>query len=160
MARYNKNTNPRRKSEFERKLIDLRRVARVVAGGRRFTFRSTVVIGDRKGRVGIGIGKGSDASLALEKAERQARKNMLTITLKENGTIPFEVRSKYGAARVLMRPAASGHGLVAGGAVRTVLDMVGIKNVSAKILSHTKNKINIARAALEALREIKIKSQG
>src|SRR3989344_3259309 len=124
-----------KKSEFDQKMIDLRRVARVVAGGRRFSFRATLVIGDRHGRVGVGTGKGTDAALSLEKALREA---------------------KFGAARVLIRPTAKGSGLVAGGAVRTVLDMAGIKNTSAKILSHTKNKISNARAAVDALKKLRL----
>src|SRR3989344_4887869 len=139
-----------KKSEFDQKMIDLRRVARVVAGGRRFSFRATLVIGDRHGRVGVGTGKGTDAALSLEKALREAKKNMFTVPLKKNGTIPFQTEAKFGAARVLIRPTAKGSGLVAGGAVRTVLDMAGIKNTSAKILSHTKNKISNALVAEES----------
>ncbi len=136
-------------------MIELRRVARVVAGGRRFSFRAAVILGDKKGRVGLGVGKGQDAALAMEKAEREAKKNMLSIALNENGAIPFAVGAKYKAARVIMRPSTKGRGLVAGGAVRAVLDLAGITNTSAKILSHTKNKINNARAALVALSQLK-----
>ncbi|MEK7162533.1 MAG: 30S ribosomal protein S5 [Patescibacteria group bacterium] len=145
----------REKSEFSEKMVDLRRVARVVAGGRRFSFRATVVIGDRKGRVGVGVGKGTHTALAMEKAVRAAKKNMVEVPLSENGSIPFEVQAKYGAARIIMRPAKAGRGLTAGGAARIVLELAGVSNASAKVLSHTKNKISNARAALEALKHLK-----
>lgn len=153
MARY--NSNRREKSEFSEKMVDLRRVARVMAGGRRFTFRATVVIGDKKGRVGVGIGKGTHTALAMEKATKSAKKKMISVPLTRTRSIPFEVEAKYGAARVRMRPIASGRGLVAGGAVRNVLDLAGITDTSAKIISHTKNKISNARAAIEALRKLR-----
>ena len=142
----------REKSEFSEKMIDLRRVARVMAGGRRFTFRATLVVGDKKGRVGVGIGKGTHTALAMEKAIRAAKKNMVRVSLDETNSIPFEVEAKYGAAVVKMRPIATGRGLVAGGAVRSVLELAGITDTSAKIISHTKNKISNARAAVEALK--------
>ena len=146
---------PREKSEFSEKMIDLRRVARVVAGGRRFTFRATLVVGDRRGRVGIGVGKGTHTALAMEKAIRAAKKNMLSVPITESGSIPFEVEAKYGAALVRMRPAKAGRGLVAGGAVRSVLELAGVMNTSAKIMSRTKNKITNARAAVEALKKLR-----
>jgi small subunit ribosomal protein S5 len=149
---------PREKSEFSEKMIDLARVARVVAGGRRFTFRATMVIGDRKGRVGVGIGKATHTALAMEKAIRSAKKNMISVPITNVGSIPFEVESKYGASVVKMRPIASGRGLVAGGAVRTVLELAGVTDTSAKIISHTKNKITNARSAVEALRKLKAAS--
>src|SRR3990170_7489708 len=153
MARF--NPNRREKSEFSEKMVDLRRVARVMAGGRRFTFRATLVIGDKKGRVGVGIGKGTHTALAMEKAVRSAKKNMMKVPLTQTYSIPFEIESKYGAARVRMRPIAKGRGLVAGGAVRSVLELAGITDTSAKIISHTKNKISNARAAIEALKKLK-----
>ena len=145
----------REKSEFAEKMIDLRRVARVVAGGRRFTFRATLVIGDRKGRVGVGVGKGTHTALAMEKAMRQAKKNMISVPLSNSGSIPFEVEAKYGAAVVRMRPIAKGRGLVAGGAVRSVLELAGVTDTSAKIVSHTKNKITNARSAVLALERLR-----
>lgn len=153
MARY--NSNRREKSEFSEKMVDLRRVARVMAGGRRFTFRATLVVGDRKGRVGVGIGKGTHTALAMEKAIRAAKKNMISVPLTKTGSIPFEIEAKYGAAIVRVRPIAQGRGLVAGGAVRSVLELAGITDTSAKIISHTKNKISNARAAIEALKELR-----
>ncbi|HEY4521559.1 MAG TPA: 30S ribosomal protein S5 [Candidatus Paceibacterota bacterium] len=143
------------KSEFDQKLIDLSRVARVVAGGRRFSFRAAIVLGDKKGRVGFGLGKGADTSLAIEKATRDAKKNMIFVLLNKDNSIPHEVSAKYSSGRVIIKPAKSGKGLVAGGAARTVLSFAGVFNASLKTLSHTKNKINIAKATIEALKILK-----
>ena len=145
----------RQKSEYEQKLIDLRRVARVMAGGRRFTFRAAVVWGDQKGKVGFGLGKAADTSQSIEKAARKARKNMLFVPLTKEQSIPHEVYAKFGSARVILKPGKAGKGLVAGGAARTVLALAGVKNASAKILSHTKNKLTNALATLEALKKLK-----
>ncbi|KKT29884.1 30S ribosomal protein S5 [Candidatus Giovannonibacteria bacterium RIFCSPLOWO2_12_FULL_44_25] len=145
----------RQKSEYEQKLIDLRRVARVMAGGRRFTFRAAVVLGDQKGKVGFGLGKAADTSQSIEKAARKARKNMLFVPLTKEQSIPHEVYAKFGSARVILKPGKAGKGLVAGGAARTVLALAGVKNASAKILSHTKNKLTNALATLEALKKLK-----
>ena len=142
------------KSEYEQKLIDLRRVARVMAGGRRFTFRAAMVIGDQRGRVGFGLGK-ADTSQAIEKAVRRARQNLISVPLTKDQSIPHEIYAKFGSARVILKPAKAGKGLVAGGSARTVLAMAGVKNVSAKILSHTKNKLTNALATLEALKLLK-----
>ena len=130
-----------------------------MAGGRRFTFRATLVAGDRRGRVGVGVGKGTHTALAMEKALRSARKNMISVSRTDSGSIPFEVEAKYGAAVVKMRPIASGRGLVAGSAVRSVLELAGITDTSAKIISHTKNKITNARAAIEALKKLRLFSK-
>lgn len=143
------------KSEYEQKLIDLRRVARVMAGGRRFTFRAAMVIGDQKGRVGFGLGKAADTSQAIEKAVRRARQNLISVPLTKYQSIPHEIYAKFGSARVILKPAKSGKGLMAGGSARAVLAMAGVKNVSAKILSHTKNKLTNALATLEALKKLK-----
>lgn len=145
-------------SEFEQKLIDLRRVARVVAGGRRFSFRATVVVGNRLGKVGIGTAKGADTAMSIQKAARLAEKSALKINLTKNMSIAHDVRGKFSSAQVLIRPAVEGHGLVAGSSVRSILDLGGVKNASAKILSRTKNKISNARAAIEALKKLKTKN--
>ncbi|MBI1957367.1 MAG: 30S ribosomal protein S5 [Candidatus Niyogibacteria bacterium] len=137
--------------EFAQKMIDLRRVARVVAGGRRFNFRATVVVGNRKGEVGVGMGKGADTSIAMQKAFRNARKDAIRVPLTQANSIPHMVEGKFASAEVLIRPAAEGHGLVAGSSVRAVLDLAGVRNASAKILSHTKNKVTNAEAAIAAL---------
>ncbi len=147
----------RKPPEYEQKLIDIRRVARVVAGGRRFNFRVTIVIGNRKGEVGVGIGKADDTSAAIEKAFRNAKKHLIKINLTEHGSIPCETTGKYGSALVFIKPSLGGRGLVAGGSVRTVLDLAGVKNTSAKIISTSKNKLNNARAALVALSNLKFK---
>jgi len=146
---------PIKKEEFQDKVLDLRRVTRVVAGGKRFRFRVTVVIGDGKGRVGIGVAKGLDVAQAVLKGKNAARKNMVTVDLKDRRTIPHEVIAKYSAAKVLIKPAAPGHGLKAGGAVRSVLSLAGIKDATAKCLGRTPNKLTNALATLEALKSLK-----
>lgn len=144
----------RERPEFEQKVIDVRRVARVVAGGRRFRFRVSLVIGDQKGRVGFGIGKAGDTALAIEKAFHQAKKHLMKIHLNKDGSISSPIGLKKGSVKILIRPAPKGHGLVAGGAVRYVLSLAGVKNVSAKIISRSKNKINQAQATIEALKKL------
>lgn len=144
------------RSEFEHRLLDVRRVARVVAGGRRFSFRATVVVGNRKGRVAVSSAKGVDVSTAVDKAVARARKHLVTIPVTTDGSIAHEVRAKYGAARVLLRPRPTGSGIVAGGAVRAVVELAGIANISTKILSRTPNKLTNAMAALAALSDLSI----
>jgi len=139
---------------FDEKLLDLRRVTRVTAGGKRFSFRATLVIGDRKGRVGVGIAKGKDVAQSIAKAKIFAEKTLITIPI-VNNTIPHEISAKYCAAKVILKPAPEGHGLVAGGPVRIVCDLAGIKNLSAKIIGRTPNKLSNARATLEALKNLK-----
>lgn len=142
------------KSEFDQKLLEVARVARVIAGGRRFSFRATVAIGNRNGKVGLGIAKGLDVAKSVDKAVGKAKKNLIEVPLKGT-TIPYDVYNKYGSARVLLKPAAPGKGLVAGGVVRVICDLVGIKDISAKIVSRSTNKINNAQATLGALKKIK-----
>ncbi len=144
----------RPKSEFKEKVLDLRRVTRVVAGGKRFRFRVTVVIGDEKGRVGVGIAKGVDVAQAVDKAKILARKNIIVVPLKDR-SIPHEVEAKFSAARVIIKPAKGGHGLKAGGSVRQVLLLVGVRDATAKCLGGTKNKLTNAMAAIEALKKLK-----
>ncbi len=144
----------RQKDEFQTKLLDLARVTRVTGGGKRMSFRAVVVAGDKKGKVGIGIDKGKDVSQAIEKATRRAKKDLISVIIVD-GTIPHEVEAKSGPAVILLKPQMKGRGLVAGGAVRTICDLAGIKNVSSKILSGSKNKLNNARATIEALKKLK-----
>lgn len=144
----------RAKPEFDQKVIDIRRVTRVVSGGRRFSFSVALVAGNRKGSVGVGVGKSSDTSSAIEKASRNAKKNMIKVKLNKKMSIPHEVEVKFASTRVVLRP-APGKGLVAGSSVRNVLDLAGVKDVSSKLLSRSKNKLNNARAAIEALKKIK-----
>ena len=144
------------KDPYKEKVLDLRRVTRVVAGGKRLRFRVTLVIGDENGKVGVGIGKGADVQLAVEKAKRDARKQLLTVPLNQR-TIPHEVRAKFSAANVLIKPAVPGHGLKAGGAVRVVLSLAGIKDATAKCLGRTPNKLTNALATMKALNQLRIK---
>ena len=160
-ARRNpRKSAPRRearvKPEFDQKIISIRRVTRVVTGGRRFSFSVGIVIGDRKGRVGVGLGKAGDTPVAIEKAIRDAKKNMVTIRMTKTGSIPHDVEAKYAASRVMIMR-APGKGIMAGSSVRTVLEFAGVKEVSSKIFSRSKNKINNARAAIKALAQLIVK---
>jgi small subunit ribosomal protein S5 len=146
---------PKTKEEFESKLLDLARVTRVTAGGKQLRFRAVVVVGNKAGEVGVGVAKGKDVAQAVEKATRLAKKNVIEVPIFED-TIPHEVEAKYGPAQVLLRPQRKGRGLVAGGTVRVICHLAGIKNVSSKLLSRSRNKINIARATIKALRALKI----
>jgi len=141
----------RKPREFEQKMISIRRVTRVVSGGRRFAFSVGLVIGDGKGGVGVGMGKAGDTTLAIEKALTDAKKNFVKISLTDIHSIPHEVEAKYKSARVFIMP-NYGRGVVAGSSVRSIFELAGIHSVTAKISSRTKNKVNIARATIEALR--------
>lgn len=143
----------RARSEFDQKIISIRRVTRVMAGGRRFNFSVAIVIGNKKGKVGVGIGKAGDTQLAIDKAIRNARKNMIEIPLNKNQHIPHDVHVKLASSEVMIMP-APGRGLVAGSSVRTVLELGGVKDVTAKIFSRSKNKLNNARAAIAALKKL------
>jgi len=156
MARFGGYKKSKEKPEFEHKIIDIRRVARVVAGGRRFSFRVSVVVGNRKGEVGVGLGKASDTATAIDKAVAIAKKNKMKVSLTKVNSIAHEVEAKFTRAQIMLRPARSGHGLVAGSSVRTVLDLAGIKDVTAKVISRSKNKLNIARATIKALEKLKL----
>ncbi len=145
-----------RRSEFAQKLIGIRRVARVMAGGRRFNFSVCIVIGDKKGRVGVGLGKAADTALAIDKATRHAKRHMITLNLTKTKSIPHDVEAKYCASEIGIRP-SPGRGLVAGSSVRTVLDLGGVTDVTAKILSRSHNPINNARAAMKALEKLAVK---
>lgn len=148
-----------RRSEFAQKMIGIRRVARVMAGGRRFNFSAAIVLGDKKGRVGVGIGKAADTQLAIEKATRHAKRNMIQVNLTKNRSIAHNIEAKFCASVVEIRPSA-GRGLVAGSSVRTVLELAGVSDVTAKLLSRSKNPINNARAAVEALRQVSVTLKG
>jgi len=144
----------RTEPEFVQQLVDLARVTRVKKGGKRLSFRACMVIGNNKGDIGMGLAKGTDVAGAIQKAVRRANKNLIKVTI-VNETIPHWVKVKYGAAQVLLRPARKGHGIVAGGAVRTVLSVSGIRNVTGKILG-SKNKMNNVKATFKALESLKV----
>ncbi len=148
----------KKESEFESKLLDLSRVERMTAGGRRLRFQAVMVVGDKKNKVGVEAAKSGDVSSAIEKATKMAKKRMIEIPLVEE-TIPHQVEAKYGAARVLLRPQKKGRGLVAGGTVRNICLVAGIKNISAKIIGKTSNKLNNAKAMIKALSELKVNNK-
>lgn len=139
---------------FESRLLDLARVVKVTAGGKTLRFRATVVVGNRSGKVGMGVAKGRDVAQAVEKATKKAKKNLIEVEI-VNDTIPYDIIKKYQSAKLLLKPQKQGRGIVAGGVVRTICDLAGIKNITGKLLSKTNNKINIARATINALKELK-----
>ena len=138
--------------QFDERVVHIDRVARVVKGGRRFRFRALVVVGDKKGRVGIGISKGADVTSAVAKAVDSAKKNFVTLKLYK-GTLPHESQAKVGGSNILIKPAAAGTGLIAGGVVRTILEVAGVSNALSKSLGSS-NKINTAYATVEALKNV------
>ncbi len=146
---------PREEKQFDERVVAVDRVARVVKGGRRFRFRALVVIGDGKGKIGTGVAKGADVTAAVAKATEVAKKSMVTIAINKE-TIPHEQQARVGGARILLKPAAPGTGLIAGGVVRTVLEVAGISNALSKSLGSA-NKINCAYATVAALTSIKSK---
>lgn len=150
----NNRNNSKGKKDFDQKLLDLARVTRVVRGGRRFRFRATVVVGNKKGKVGIGIAKGADVSDAINKAFNQGKKKLVDVKVNKEGTIDHAIRAKYKSAEVLLRPAKKGRGIVVGGAVRLVVELAGIRDLSAKILRRG-SKVANAMAALKGLSLIK-----
>lgn len=144
---------PRERGEFDQVTVDARRVARVMAGGRRFNFSLVVIIGDKKGRVGVGLGKAIDTALAIDKATRDAKRHLITVPRTASGSISHQVSAKYASSEVEIIP-SKGRGLVAGSAVRTVLDLAGVTDVVTKIHTRSKNKLTIARATVAALRKL------
>jgi small subunit ribosomal protein S5 len=154
-ATYNRNQrqhrDPRPVEEkmFDERVVYVNRVARVVKGGRRFRFQALVVIGDHKGRVGVGVSKGVDVTLAVNKATEVAKKHLVKLNI-HKGTLSHEVEGKVGGARILILPAAPGTGLIAGGVIRTVLEVAGIENALSKSLGSA-NRVNVAYAAVQAL---------
>ena len=144
----------RRESEFEQKIIDLSRVTRVMAGGKRMRFRACVAIGDQKGRVAIGLAKGIDVTIAINKAVSQAKKKLIHVPI-VNETIPHALNVKVGASRLMFKPAPTGTGIKAGGIVRMILELAGIPNISSKIFGST-NKVNNAKATIKALQMFKV----
>ncbi|MFH2063411.1 MAG: 30S ribosomal protein S5 [bacterium] len=152
-SRGPRGRRPEEKSEFDSRILDLARVTRVTKGGKRMRFRACIILGDRKGRVGYGVAKGADVQQAVNKATSKAKKVMISVPV-AGGTVPHEVRRKFAAAQVMIKPAPEGTGVKAGGAVRVVLELAGVPNVVAKILG-SNNKINNAKATMLALRGLK-----
>lgn len=144
---------PREKPEFDSKTISIRRVTRVVSGGRRFSLSVAIVAGDRNGRIGLGTGKSIDTQLAIEKALKAAKRNMITLKLSKNKSLPYDINAKYKSASVDLMP-NKGRGLIAGSSARIILALAGVNDVTAKFHSGTKNKLNNARATMKALQEI------
>ena len=144
---------PREKPEFDSKTISIRRVTRVVSGGRRFTLSVALVAGDHNGRIGLGTGKAADTQVAIEKALKAAKRNMFSLKLSKSKSLPHDIEAKYNSARVMLMP-NKGRGLIAGSSARTILALAGLSDVTAKFYSGTKNKLNNARATMKALEQI------
>jgi small subunit ribosomal protein S5 len=159
---FKKNSNFKRRrpmrprSEFDQKIIKVRRVTRVVKGGRRFSFSVAIVIGNRKGSVGVGVAKGSDISLAIEKAAKKAKNNLVKLKLTPNNSILYDIEKKYCSSVVKIFPTKEGKGLSAGSSVKNVLELAGITDTTSKITTRSRNKLNNAMATLRALEEFKI----
>ena len=139
--------------EFEQQIVDLARVTRVMAGGKRMRFRACVAVGNKKGKIGLGLAKGADVTIAVNKAVADAKKKMIDV-FTVNNTIVHEIFWKKGAAKIMLKPARKGRGVIAGGAVRVILELAGIQNITSKNLG-TNNKVNIAKCAIEALNNLK-----
>lgn len=143
------------KPEYDQKVLDIARVSRVTKGGKRFSFRATIVIGDNRSKVGIGIAQGKDVASSVQKAYNQAQKHLITVHL-VNGTIPYQVEAKYSSAVVILKPSRGG--VKAGGSVRAVAKLAGMTSLTAKLVERTNNKLNIAMATLEALKKLRVTS--
>ena len=152
MARTQNNDS--RKKLLEEKVINLSRVTKVTKGGRHFRFSATVVVGNRKGLVGIGTGKANEVNDAISKASKAANKNVVRVALQDNRTIPHEATGKVGRAVVLIKPAIAGKGVIAGGAARAVLELAGVKDIISKSLG-SNSQVNVAKATLEALKSVR-----
>src|SRR5476649_890271 len=146
----------RSKPEFDQKILNIRRVTRVVAGGRRFSFSVALVAGDKKGSVGLGLGKAGDTALAINKAVRNAKKNMIRLNLTKTMSIPHELSAKFSSSKIVLYP-NKGRGLVAGSVVRDIVKLSGIKDITGKIISNSKNKLNNAKAVMTAFSQISSK---
>lgn len=153
MAKRERKRRDEEREELDERVVDIRRVAKVIKGGRRFAFRTVVVVGDNKGRIGIGIGKARAVPDSIRKANEKARANMTDVSLADT-TIAYEVTGTYGGAVVLLKPAAPGTGVIAGGGVRAVLEAVGVRNILSKSQG-SNNLLNVTMATLDALKQLK-----
>lgn len=149
----NSDTPTKSENTYEERVLNIDRVARVVKGGRRFRFRALVTVGDRKGKVGMGIAKGSDVTSAITKASDRAKKAMINVPLYKHGTIPHDVLVRHAGAKVLFKPAGEGTGLIAGGAIREILEVAGVTDILSKSLGSS-NRINTAYATILALSQL------
>ena len=156
-GRGRRNDRSAEEKMFDEQTVSIDRVSRTVKGGRRLRFKALVVVGDRKNRVGVGVSKGRDVQQAIEKATNIAKKSMITVPI-ENGTIPHEVELKFGASRVLLKPAAPGTGIIAGGVVRTIVGVTSVKNLISKSIGST-NKVNVAYTTIKALDSLKPRAE-
>lgn len=145
------------KDEFDKKMLEVRRVSKTVKGGRTISFSAVVVVGDKKGRVGMGVGKAKEVPMAVEKATKSAKKNLINVTI-VNGTVPYETVGKFSTSQVIIIPAKAGSGIIAGGAARAVFELAGYKDITSKIHGST-SKINVVRATLKALKEMRSAEQ-
>ncbi|MEX2007898.1 MAG: hypothetical protein WD850_00110 [Candidatus Spechtbacterales bacterium] len=148
------NAGPQQPQEYEQKVLDIARVARVTKGGRRFTFRATMAIGNRKGKVGIATGRGRDVALAIEKAARNARQHLIEAPMTPGGALPHETTGKQTSSVVFLKPGKPGRGIIAGGAIRIICELAGYKDISGKIIGRSTNKLNNASATMQALEAV------
>ena len=150
MAQYRRNDEVK---EYNEKVVQIRRVTKVVKGGKKMSFRALVIVGNGKGKVGIGLGKANEVASAIRKAVEDGKKNLITIQLNE-GTIAHDCEGRFSASKTVIKAAPSGTGVIAGGSVRTVLEMAGVKNIVAKSIGSS-NAINVARATIDGLLQLK-----
>jgi len=150
--KFRKSSGPREEREFEQKILDLARVTRVTKGGKHMRFRACVILGDKKGKVGYGVAKGADVSIAVNKAVAKAKKIIIKIPFIDE-TISHEIWEKFGAARVMIKPAPKGTGIKAGGPMRVIFELAGVQNIIGKILG-SNNKINNTKATINALKKL------
>lgn len=154
MPKPTDNSAPKERPEFEEVVVQVDRVTRVVKGGRRLRFRALVVVGNRKGQVGAGVAKGLEVQSAVQKATLAAKKNLITVPITEQGSIPHDVMINYGACQIMLKPASKGTSIIAGGAVRSVVTLAGIQNILSKSLG-SNNKVNVVMATMTALKSFK-----
>ena len=157
MARDNRDRGSGQQGDIEERVIHVNRCAKVVKGGRRFSFSALVVVGDRKGRVGYALGKSNEVSDAIRKGTEVARRTMFSVKMKDK-TIPHEVIGKFSGAHVFMRPASAGTGVIAGGGMRAVLELAGVRDVLAKSMGSA-NSLNVVRATVQALGQLKMREE-